>query len=209
MLTEKQESILDYMREVQAERSIPPSTREIQKHFGYESQNAVMNHLRALARKGQIEQIDGRTWGLRARIVQGQLFTVPVYGTIPAGMPAMQEQEAGENIRIDPALFGVGRPGSRKLWALRVSGDSMTGAHILDGDLAILERREPRAGDIVAALVDETTTTLKRLVYRDGQAVLHPENKRYRDIVPENGLECQGVLVGVIRRTQTGTAIAA
>ncbi|RRJ96013.1 repressor LexA [Opitutaceae bacterium TAV4] len=203
MLTEKQESILDYMREVQAERSIPPSTRDIQKHFGYESQNAVMNHLRALARKGQIEQIDGRTWGLRARTVQGQLFTVPVYGTIPAGTPTMQEQESDQTIRIDPALFGVTRPGKRRqLWALRVSGDSMTDAHILDGDLAILERREPREGDIVAALVDDTTTTLKRLVYQDGQAILHPENKRYEDIVPENGLECQGVLVGVIRRTQ-------
>ena len=87
MLTEKQEAILDYVREVQADRGMPPSTRDIQKQFGYESQNAVMNHLRALAKKGAITQIDGRTWGLKATAVQGQLFTIPVYGTIPAGNP--------------------------------------------------------------------------------------------------------------------------
>jgi repressor LexA len=200
MLTEKQEAILDYVREVQADRGIPPSTRDIQKQFGYESQNAVMNHLRALAKKGAIAQIDGRTWGLQAKSVQGQLFTIPVYGSIPAGPPAFTEQTADETVQVDPALFGVTRPNRRRLWALRVKGDSMVGAHILDGDLAILERREPRDGEIIAALVDENTTTLKRLRHRDGAPVLHPENHRYRDIVPQSGLECQGVLVGVIRR---------
>ena len=77
----------------------------------------------------------------------------------------------------------------------------MTDAAILDGDLAVLERREPRAGDIIAALVDETTTTLKRLVFVRGRPVLRPENRRYQDIVPEQRLESQGVLVGVIRRS--------
>ena len=76
----------------------------------------------------------------------------------------------------------------------------MIGAHILDGDLAVLARRDPRPGDIIAALVDETTSTLKRLVYLRGRPVLRPENRRYRDIVPERSLESQGVLVGLIRR---------
>jgi repressor LexA len=76
----------------------------------------------------------------------------------------------------------------------------MVDAHIVDGDLVILERREPRPGDIVAALVDETTTTLKRLVRAGGRLVLRAENKRYKDIVPER-LESQGVVVGVIRRS--------
>jgi repressor LexA len=201
MLTEKQEAILDYVREVQADRGMPPSTRDIQKQFGYESQTAVMNHLRALAKKGAITQIDGRTWGLKATAVQGQLFTIPVYGTIPAGNPVSAEQNADESLPIDPRLFGVEHARRRQLWALRVSGDSMIEAHILDGDLAILERREPREGDIIAALIDENTTTLKRLRYAAGQPVLHPENPRYPDILPQSGLECQGVLVGVIRRS--------
>lgn len=201
MLTEKQEAILDYVREVQSERGLPPTTRDIQKQFGYASQNAVMNHLRGLAKKGAIEKIDDRTWGLKARSVQTQLFTVPIYGTIPAGKPSIEEQVSGETVEIDPALFGVPQAARHRLWALRVNGDSMTDAHILDGDLALLERREPRDGDIIAALIDENTATLKRLRYRQGSPVLHPENARYPDIIPQNGLECQGVLVGLIRRT--------
>lgn len=199
MLTEKQEAILDYVRAVQGENGMPPSTRDIQRHFGYASQNAAMNHLRALARKGAIEQINGRTWGLKAKIVQTQLFTVPIYGSIPAGRPTDTEQAAGETIDVDPRLFGLTASASRRLWALRVSGDSMIEAHILDGDIALLETREPREGDIIAALVDGTSTTLKRLRYRGRAAILHPENARYADIVPESGLECQGVLVGLIR----------
>lgn len=200
-LTEKQQAILDYVREIQAERGSPPSSREIQQRFGYGSQNAVMNHLRALARKGALGQHHGRSWGLKSQADAGHpLFTIPVYGTIPAGAPALAEQADGETVRIDPALFGIARADRRRLWALRVSGDSMINAHIVDGDLAILERREPREGDIIAALVDETTTTLKRLRYHAGSPVLHPENPRYRDLLPRSGLECQGVLVGVVRR---------
>lgn len=198
MLTEKQEAILDYIRSVQAERGIPPSTRQIQRQFGYESQNAVMNHLRALARKGQIHQIDG-TWGLKISEVQGH-FELPIYGTIPAGMPSPQEQQPKETIRFDPAVFRVKR--ADRLWGLEVRGDSMIEAHILDGDIAVLERREPRAGDIVAALVDDTTTTLKRLVYQRGKPVLKPENARYATIVPKENLQVQGVLVGVIGRAK-------
>lgn len=202
MFSEKQESILDFIRAVQSERGMPPSTRDIQRNFGYASQNAAMNHLRALAKKGAIEQINGRTWGLRAKLVQTQLFTIPVFGSIPAGQPVLSEQQHdGESAQIDPNLFNVPQHRAQKLWALRVSGDSMIDAHICDGDLAILEQREPRAGDIVAALVDETHTTLKRLLFRAGAAILHPENPRYPDIVPERGLECQGVLVGLVRRS--------
>ena len=166
MLTEKQEAILDYVRAVQSERGMPPSTRDIQRQFGYASQNAAMNHLRALARKGAIEQINGRTWGLKARLVQTQLFTVPLYGSIPAGPPVSAEQSADETIQIDPALFGLPARALRRIWALRVRGDSMIEAHILDGDIALLEHREPRSGDIIAALVNGTETTLKRLVHR-------------------------------------------
>jgi len=76
----------------------------------------------------------------------------------------------------------------------------MVVAHTMDGDVVVLERREPREGDIIAALVDETTTTLKRLIHLRGRAVLRAANKRYQDIVPERQLESQGVLVGLIRR---------
>jgi repressor LexA len=92
----------------------------------------------------------------------------------------------------------IPRPGH--FWFLRVTGDSMTGANIVDGDLVALARRDPRPGDIIAALVDETTTTLKRLVQEGGRMLLRAENPRYPDIFPET-LASQGVVVGVIRRS--------
>jgi len=205
MMTERQEQILDFIRKFQIEKGIPPSSREIQRRFRLGSQTTVMGHLRALANKGQIEMLAGRTWGLKASSVQAHLFEMPVFGTIPAGLPAMQEQTPDETIAVNPSVFGVRRPGPNQVWALRVRGDSMVDACILDGDLVVLERREPREGDIIAALVDETTTTLKRLVHLRGRAVLRAANKRYRDIVPEQRLESQGVMVGLIRR---GGAVA-
>jgi repressor LexA len=202
-LTAKQEAILEFIREQQVEHGIPPSTRAIQRHFGYGSQNAVMNHLRALAQKKRLERINGRAWGLKSGHVSGARFELPVYGTIPAGLPSAQEQVPDESIAFDPALFGLRRARQSHVWALRVSGDSMINAHIMPGDLAVFERRPARAGDIIAALVDDTTTTLKRLRYDKGVAVLQAENPRYRDIIPENGLVCQGVLVGVIRQVRS------
>ncbi|HVU23867.1 MAG TPA: transcriptional repressor LexA [Opitutus sp.] len=199
MLTEKQEAILDFIRSVQAEHGLPPSTRQIQRQFAYASQNAAMNHLRALARKGHVHQNPSGGWGLKAHEVQGH-FSLPIYGTIPAGVPSMSEQQPKETIAFDPAVFRARRPG--RLWGLEVHGDSMINAHILDGDIAVLESREARAGDIVAALVDETTTTLKRLAYVKGRPVLRPENVRYAVIMPKERLEIQGVLVGLIGRAR-------
>jgi repressor LexA len=198
-MTERQEEILEFIRQYQQEHHLPPSTRTIQRHFGFSSQNSVMSHLRALSNKQQLAKLDDRKWGLKAHEVQGQLFSLPVYGSIPAGLPAMQEQSAEEVLTVDPAVFGLRQPKPHQYWALRVKGDSMIDAHILEDDLVVLERREAREGDIVAALVDETTTTLKRLVRAGGRLILRAENKRYRDIIPDR-LETQGVLVGVIRR---------
>ena len=198
-MTERQEEILEFIRQFQQEHHLPPSTREIQRHFGFSSQTTVMGHLQALSKKQQLSKLADKKWGLKAHEVQGQLFALPVYGSIPAGLPAMQEQTADEVLTVDPAVFGLRRPKPHQYWALRVQGDSMIDAHILDGDLVVLERRDPRPGDIVAALVDDTSTTLKRLVRAGGRLVLRAENKRYRDIVPDR-LESQGVVVGVIRR---------
>jgi repressor LexA len=207
ILTERQQEVLDFIRTFQEAKGVPPSTREIQRHFNFASQTAVMGHLRALGNKGMIEQLAGRVWGLKASEVQTH-FEIPVYGTIPAGLPAMQEQEPEERVAIDPGLFGLKPAGPRtaapvgpQIWGLRVRGDSMIDAHIVEGDLAVMARKEPKEGDIIAALVDETDTTLKRLVHVRGRAILRAENKRYRDIVPERSLECQGVLIGLVRRS--------
>jgi repressor LexA len=199
MLTERQDQILDFVKQHQRSNAVPPSTREIGRQLSA-SQATVMGHLRALAKKGQLEKLADGKWGLKAAGVQTHLFEASIYGTIPAGLPAMQEQTPDETIVVDPALFGVRRARANYFWFLRVRGDSMTGANILDGDLVALERREPKPGDIIAALVDETDTTLKRLVREHGRLLLRAENRRYADIVPTRGLESQGVFVGLIRK---------
>ncbi len=203
MLTARQEEMLDFIRSYQLAEGVPPSTRVVQKRFGFASQNAVMTHLRALAAKGAVKQLADGSWGVAAKEVQG-LFVLPLFGSIPAGRPDEREQEAGETVAVDPALFDVAVTRRGALWALRIRGDSMRDAQIADGDVGVFECREARVGDIVAALVDGVTTTLKRLVEADGRLVLRAENPRYPDIVPLESLESQGVLVGLIRRIGRG-----
>ena len=198
MLTERQEAILDFVREYQRAQSVTPSTREIARHFQC-AQPTALKHLQVLARKGELEKLADGKWGFKGLATQPQLFEIPVYGTIHAGLPAMQEQEPDETIAIDPAVFGVRQPPPNYFWFLRVSGDSMIGARIFDGDLVALVRREPRPGEIIAALVDETTTTLKTYVRERGRTLLRAANRRFPDIAPQR-LESQGVVVGVIRR---------
>lgn len=201
-LTARQEEILDFIRGYQREHATPPTVRVVQRHFQFASTNSVVTHLRALATKNAVHQLPDGSWGVRASEVQG-LFDLPIYGSIPAGMPDERAQESSETIAIDPAAFGI-LPGSRRLlWALRVTGDSMIDAHICEGDIGVFERRDPRAGEIIAALVDGVATTLKRLVLVQGRPVLRAENKRYSDVVPAERLECQGVLLGLIRRVAT------
>jgi len=198
-MTERQEQILDFVRDYQQRESVPPSTREVARQFEC-SQPTAVQHLQSLARKEKLEKLADGKWGLKSTAVQGHLFSIPIYGTIPAGLPTLEEQRPDETVAINPALFGLTRTRASQLWALHVQGDSMINAGILEGDLAIMIKREPKPGDIIAALVDGTSSTLKRLVQVRGRLVLRAENKRYRDIAPER-LEAQGVLVGVIRRS--------
>lgn len=197
-LTERQEAILAFISDYQRENKVPPSTRIIKKHFGFGSQTTVVRHLAGLATKGALEQLADGAWGATANEVQA-MFQLPIYGEIPAGIPTAEEQEKLRSIPIDPTLFGVRPNRHHLLWGLEIKGDSMIDAQIRSGDIGIFEKREPRIGEIVAALVNETTVTLKRLIELRGKRVLRAENKRYADIVPSTGLECQGVLIGMIR----------
>lgn len=96
-------------------------------------------------------------------------------------------------------LSDVGIPTTPNTFALRVEGDSMSGAGINDGDIIVREKREPRSGDIVAALVDGHVT-LKRYVLKKDGPILQAENPNHEDIIPGLELEIQGVAVGLIRR---------
>jgi len=197
-LTARQEEILTYLKETQRMTGVTPSTREIQHYFGFASQTAAMSHLRALERKGAIQRLPGKA---RAVIFPDELdreeiVDIPVYGNIAAGMAQDAPPEREGCVSIDIASLGL-RPSART-FALRVRGDSMIDAHICHGDTVILEFREPRKGDIVAALIDGETT-LKRYVIRDRKPYLKAENTDYPDLIPARELVIQGVMVGLLR----------
>lgn len=175
-----------------------PSTRDIQQHFGFASQTAAVSHLRALERKNVIKKLPGKARALvfPEDLNKPESLNAPIYGAIAAGMPTATEATVEGHISVDAALLGLSR--GMDIFALRVRGESMINVHILPGDYAVLEKREPRDGDIVAALIDGETT-LKRLIKRDGQTYLKAENDSFPDLTPVEELICQGVFVGLIR----------
>lgn len=203
ILTDRQRQMLDFLRQHQREFGVMPSTREIQKHFGFSSQTAAMSHLRALEKKGAIQRHahKARAVVFPGDLERAEIVDVPLFGQIPAGMAvdAVQENEACISVDIDT----LGIPRHAKTFALKVRGESMIGAHICDGDIVILELREPRPRDIVAALIDGETT-LKRFLVKSGQPYLKAENADYPDLIPARELVIQGVMIALIRHMRAG-----
>jgi len=126
------------------------------------------------------------------------LTPVAVLGQVTAGRPASNDEAEAGCIAVDLSTIGVS-PNART-FALRVRGDSMTGAHIVHGDTIVLEMKTPHDGAIVAALVDGECT-LKRYFMRRGVPYLKAENPKYADVIPARELVIQGVVVAVFRKT--------
>ena len=127
-----------------------------------------------------------------------RITDIPIYGQIPAGMATLTEQTIEGHVSLDTRSVNASKNG--RTFALRVRGDSMIGAHILDGDIVILEdRKDVQNGDIVAALIDGETT-LKRYVMEHGRPYLKAENPLYPNLAPARELRIQGVMVSLVRK---------
>jgi repressor LexA len=132
-------------------------------------------------------------------LVQTAVFSfVPIRGEVVAGRPTRSEEVESGCISVDLSTIGIS-PNART-FALKVLGDSMIGAHILDSDTIVLEMKPPHDGAIVAALVDGEST-LKRYFVRRGAPYLKAENPKYPDVIPARELVIQGVVVAVFRKT--------
>ena len=202
MLTDRQRSILDFIQNEQREKGITPSTREIQKHFRFASQTSVMQYIAALERKGFLDRHARKARALITPVQKVRITDVPIYGQIPAGMATLTEQTVEGHVSLDTRSANVSKGG--KTFALRVRGDSMIDAHILDADIVILEdRKDVQSGDIVAALIDGETT-LKRYVMEHGRPYLKAESSRYPNLTPARELRIQGVVVSLIRKQPAG-----
>ena len=168
-----------------------PSYDELAEIFAVKSKGSLYRYVQKFIADGLIER--GATGKL---VATEKLFGVRVLGTVQAGFPTAAEEETGDAKSLDQWL--IQNPEASYL--LSVSGDSMTDAGIVEGDMVIVDRsKKPRTGDIVVAEVDGDWT-MKYYIERGGRILLRPANKRYPDIHPQTELKVAGVVTSVIRK---------
>jgi len=180
-LTDKQQIILNYIREKINESGFPPTVREIGDRFGITVKGAY-DHLKVIEKKGYIKTEQNKS---RAIVILDDTDTspssggisVPLLGRIAAGSPILAEENIEEYLTFPEGAFGSG-----DFFALNVSGDSMIEGGILDGDIAIIKKQNTaNSGEIVAALLEDEAT-LKVFQKTSDQIRLLPQNQAYKPI---------------------------
>jgi len=187
-LTPKQERILEFIQDYSAANQVPPTLREIGRAFDL-SVGTVQDQVEALRKKGYLTREASRARGVRLPTVSNQ---VPILGRVFAGTMHAAYEDVEGHVAVEKAAR------LSDLFALRVRGDSMINAGILDGDIVIVRRQpEARDGEIVVARMEDDTT-VKRLRLDDGAPKLCPENPAYRDIT--GPFDIIGVVIELRRR---------
>ncbi len=193
-LTQRQQQILDFIRDVVVDTGMPPTRAEISAAFGFRSPNAAEGHLRALARKGAIDLLPGSSRGIQLR---DEPRGLPVVGHVAAGAPILAQEYIEDYIQLERNLF---QPTADYL--LRVHGQSMQNAGILDGDLLAVHRTsQVRSGQIVVARLGDEVTVKRFKRTRQREIFLMPENPAFEPIPvgPADALEIEGLGVGILR----------
>ncbi|MCB1706104.1 MAG: transcriptional repressor LexA [Halioglobus sp.] len=195
-LTQRQQQVLDIVRQHIDETGYPPTRADIAKKLGFKSANAAEEHLKALARKGAIEMIAGASRGIRLPESSG----IPIIGRVAAGNPILAEAHIEEYCDLPASFF---KPHAD--FFLSVQGDSMIEVGIFDGDLlAVHSTPVAHNGDIVVARI-ENDVTVKRLQHTDKKHIVRllPENQDYEPItvdLRDTAFAIEGLSVGVLRR---------
>ena len=197
--TEKQQRILEVIREFTSERGYPPSVREIGERVGLSSSSTVQSHLKTLERRGLLRRDPTKPRALVAHSAADDLpavepVTLPVVGRVAAGVPITAVENLEDQFVL-PASFAPRHGG----FILRVKGESMIDAAILDGDLIVVEP-QPTAnnGEIVVAMVDGEAT-VKRFYREAGRIRLQPENREMAPIYADD-VTIVGRVEAVIRK---------
>jgi repressor LexA len=202
-LTARQRHILDWIRSYLETHGMPPTRAEIAAGLGFSTPSSAEDHLQALARKGAIDMVPGASRGLRLREMPGvpRQGELPLVGRVAAGHPILAVENIESHYRVDPALFSP-----RADYLLRIHGQSMRDAGILDRDLLAVHRTsEARNGQIVVARIGGASgdaVTVKRLRRRGRDIVLLPENAAFTPIVVDlrtTPFAIEGVGVGLVR----------
>ena len=196
-LTIRQNEVLSFISDYIRENSYPPAVREVAEHFSI-SVKGAHDHITALRRKGYLKQADKRprTLGLTelSNGNEAALIEIPLLGTIAAGFPLMAEENFDGSLELPSSMLRE----NKEYFALKVKGDSMIGAGILEGDTAIIEKQETASnGEIVVALMDDSTT-LKRFYRECNRIKLQAENPAIPPIYSHE-VKILGRLSGIIR----------
>lgn len=196
-LTERQKEILDFICKYIGENSFPPTIREIAGKFGITAKGAY-DHVTALQKKNVIKFSNNKSRTIE--IVEkgseqgGNVTSIPLLGTIAAGLPILSEENIEKMIPVAKSMLRTGK----NYFALRVRGDSMIEAGILEGDIAIIESCTTcENGEIVVAVIEDSIT-LKRFYKETNRVKLQPENKNYKTLYYQN-IRIAGRLKGLIR----------
>ncbi len=196
MLTTQEQNTLQFIRNYLAQHGYAPKFKEIGMAIGVTSQGTIHRYVQSLEDKGYINRIKGNSRGMS--LVELPLVsppTIPLVGKIAAGLP-IEAIEDQQELNLAEMFMGP------ELFALRVTGDSMMDAGILDEDYVII-KKQPVAndGDIVVAMIDKSEATLKRFKRRsEGQVALIPENSEMEPMIyPAERVTIHGVLVGQLR----------
>ncbi len=211
MLTSKQAKLLDYLTNTLKNNKVSPSFDEMRKYLGLSSKSGVHRLINSLEERGFIKRLHNKARAIKIikeDIISvgladknsndyGNSYKIFIYGSISAGTPleAIQNSEGHLNVPIDMIK------NNNQHYALKVSGESMINAGILDGDIAILEKtNDVINGDIVVALIDGQEATLKRFRKKTNSIALEPANKKFETRIFGLGrVLIQGKLVGLIR----------
>lgn len=200
-LTEKQSKICEFIAASKMENGCPPTQAEISDHFGFRSINAARNHLVLIEKKGYIRMNIGKARGIQLiqkSVSRSKNNSIPLLGRIAAGAPILAEQNIEDHLSFPPALFGGG-----ELFALRVIGESMTGAGIRNGDIAIIQSRNSVENGEIAAVLIEEEATLKRVYLSSDSLVLKAENPAFEDLKfpkgKSDGINILGRYQGIVR----------
>ena len=193
---QRAERILDYIRETIDERGDPPSVREIAEAVGLASTSAVHHHLTKLEKDGRLQKEATRSRALTLPGSHGaKVVNAPIVGEIAAGQPIEAYEDRTETMALPAELAP-----KHDTFVLRVRGKSMIEDHIDNGDYVVIQPQDTaRDGEIVVAILDDNTATLKRFYKERDRIRLQPANSEMEPIYARD-VKIQGKVIGVIRR---------
>lgn len=201
-LTKRQNEILTFVKEYIVSHGYPPTVREIGKYLGVSSPATIHTHLNKLVEKGFIKKDGSKNRAIELLVdnefneKQENVIDVPLLGKITAGSPIEAIETPDEFFSLPSYLV----PKNKEVFTLKVSGESMINAGILDGDIVIVERQNvARNGEIVVAMNQENEVTLKTFYKEDGYFRLQPENDTMEPIILDN-VTILGKAIGLYRK---------